>query len=95
MKIKEAMEYTWKPFRKIAILIAGSVVILVGVILLFTPGPALVVIPAGVAILSIEFKWAKRLFRKIKYLAYRLLQWIKQRLRKFRRSDSNAYKKEQ
>jgi len=91
MKIKETMEYAWKPIRKIVVLIVGSIVILVGVILLFTPGPAFVVIPAGVAILSLEFKWAKRLFRKIKHIAYRAMQYFK----KFRRSDSDAYKKEQ
>lgn len=61
----QAVHFTWRQVRKIVVLIVGSVVIFVGVILLVTPGPAFVVIPAGIAILSVEFPWAKRLFHKI------------------------------
>lgn len=61
----------YKTIRKIAVLIAGSIVLLFGIILIFIPGPAFVVIPAGIAILSIEFPWAKRLFRKMKYLFHK------------------------
>jgi uncharacterized protein (TIGR02611 family) len=38
--------------------IAGSVVLLAGVIMLVTPGPAFVLIPIGLAMLSLEFAWA-------------------------------------
>ncbi len=62
----------YKTIRKIAVLVAGSIVLLFGIILIFIPGPAFVVIPTGIAILSIEFPWAKRLFRKMKYLFYRV-----------------------
>jgi tellurite resistance protein TerC len=34
--------------------------------LLVTPGPALVVIPIGLGILSIEFSWARRWLKKVK-----------------------------
>jgi len=41
-------------------------VVLFGIILIFTPGPAFVVIPLGLLILSTEFVWAKRLLERVK-----------------------------
>jgi YkoY family integral membrane protein len=51
-------------FRRIAILIVGTLVLMVGVALIFLPGPAIVVIPAGLAILATEFQWARNLLNK-------------------------------
>jgi uncharacterized protein (TIGR02611 family) len=42
----------------------GAVVTLGGIALLALPGPAFVVIPVGLAILSLEFEWAERLLEK-------------------------------
>ena len=52
--------------KKIVIFILGGSVLLLGVIMIVTPGPALIVIPAGLAILAIEFAWARRLLKKAK-----------------------------
>ena len=46
--------------RKGMIALAGASVLAIGVALLILPGPAFVVIPAGLAILGIEFAWARR-----------------------------------
>ena len=46
--------------KKAFILLVGGTVTLIGVALLVLPGPAFIVIPAGLAILAIEFKWARR-----------------------------------
>lgn len=40
--------------------------LLVGVLLIFLPGPAFIVVPAGLAILATEFGWAKELLGKVK-----------------------------
>ena len=45
--------------RKILIGLVGGTVLLLGIIMLVTPGPAVVVIPVGLAILATEFAWAK------------------------------------
>lgn len=45
---------------KLVVAVAGTVVVLAGVVMLVTPGPAFVMIPLGLAILSTEFEWAKR-----------------------------------
>jgi uncharacterized protein (TIGR02611 family) len=42
----------------------GAVVLVAGVAMLALPGPAFVVIPIGLAILSLEFEWAERMLEK-------------------------------
>lgn len=49
--------------RRVIILIVGGTVVLAGLALTVLPGPAFVVIPLGLGILSIEFAWARRLLR--------------------------------
>ena len=52
----------WLP--RIMVATAGFLVLFTGIAMLFLPGPAIVVIPAGLAILSLEFVWAERLLEK-------------------------------
>lgn len=52
--------------KKILVLIIGGTVLLIGVILIFLPGPSFIVIPAGLAILAIEFSWARNLLKRAK-----------------------------
>ena len=52
--------------KRIAVAVIGGTVLLVGVALIVLPGPAFVVIPAGLAILATEFAWARRWLRKAK-----------------------------
>lgn len=54
----------FRHIRKIVVLIVGGTVLLIGVALIVLPGPAFLVIPAGLAILAIEFAWARRLLKK-------------------------------
>lgn len=60
------MSKTFKKLKRIAIAIIGFTILLVGVILLVTPGPASIVIPAGLAVLATEFVWAENLLKKVK-----------------------------
>lgn len=52
--------------RRIAIALIGGTVVIVGIVMLVTPGPALVVIPIGLAILAIEFAWARHWLNRLK-----------------------------
>jgi uncharacterized protein (TIGR02611 family) len=54
--------HTWR----FGVLVVGSLVLLAGVIMIFTPGPAVVFIPMGLGILAIEFAWARRLLRRVR-----------------------------
>ena len=44
--------------------VTGAVVLAAGLVMLVTPGPAFVLIPIGLAMLSMEFVWAERLLDK-------------------------------
>ena len=57
---------TYKAARRIAIGVVGGTVLVLGVALIFLPGPAFVVIPVGLAILSIEFAWARFWLRRVR-----------------------------
>jgi uncharacterized protein (TIGR02611 family) len=48
-------------FYRFLFALAGGIVLLGGVIMLVTPGPAFVLIPIGLAMLSLEFVWAERM----------------------------------
>lgn len=52
--------------RKIIVLVVGVTVLLIGLAMIVLPGPAIVVIPVGLAILGTEFLWARRLLRLVK-----------------------------
>ena len=49
--------------KRVAVTIAGFAVLLAGLAMLVLPGPGIVVIIAGLAILATEYVWAQRLLR--------------------------------
>ena len=55
-----------KRVKKLIIGVIGFTVLLIGIVMIVLPGPAIVVIPIGLAILATEFVWAKVLLDKIK-----------------------------
>jgi len=57
---------TFAGIKRVVILTIGASVVIIGIIMIFTPGPAIVVIPAGLAILATEFLWARHLLRYFK-----------------------------
>lgn len=64
--LKKAVNLTYKTARRIAVFVVGSTVVLIGIVMLVTPGPGLIVIPIGLAILGIEFAWARIWLRKVR-----------------------------
>ena len=58
--------------RRVAVAVIGGTVVAAGVIMIVTPGPAVVVIPAGLAILAVEFEFARRWLRAAKERARRI-----------------------
>jgi len=64
--IKRAFHITYKAARRIVVGLFGLTVLVLGVAMIVTPGPALVVIPVGLAILSIEFAWARAWLRRLR-----------------------------
>lgn len=64
--IKRTLHLTYKAARRIVIGVVGATVLIIGVVMLVTPGPALIVIPVGLAILSIEFTWARAWLKRLR-----------------------------
>lgn len=56
-----------KAIRKPAVALMGGVTILAGLALLVLPGPGLVVLFAGLAIMATEFSWAQRSMNRLKH----------------------------
>ncbi len=52
--------------RKTIVLVVGLTVLFAGIAMIALPGPAILFIPAGLAILATEFDWAKKWLRKIR-----------------------------
>lgn len=50
--------------RRFVVTVVGITILLVGVALLVLPGPAFLVIPVGLAVLALEFEWARRALRR-------------------------------
>ena len=57
---------TLKQAKRLIVTVVGFTVLLGGVAMLVLPGPAILVIPLGLAILASEFVWARRLLNKVK-----------------------------
>jgi tellurite resistance protein TerC len=55
-----------KHVRRLVVAVIGGTVVVIGVAMIVLPGPAIVVIPAGLAILATEFVWARRLLQRVK-----------------------------
>ena len=64
--IRRLVDLTYRQARRVVIGVVGGTILLLGIVLIVLPGPAFVVIPAGLAILSIEFAWARRFLHKVR-----------------------------
>jgi len=62
---------TVEQVRRVFRIVAGFTLLLVGVVMLVTPGPGWVVIFLGLGLLAVEFVWARRLKARIQREAER------------------------
>lgn len=52
--------------KRIAVTVVGALLVLAGLVLLVLPGPGLLVIVAGLAVLATEYAWARRALMEAK-----------------------------
>ena len=55
-----------KKVKKVFVAVVGFTILIIGVIVIFLPGPAIIIIPVGLAVLATEFVWAEKLLVKFK-----------------------------
>jgi tellurite resistance protein TerC len=52
--------------RRIAVAVIGGTLVLLGLIMLVTPGPGTLAILAGLGVLGLEFYWARRWLARLR-----------------------------
>jgi uncharacterized protein (TIGR02611 family) len=70
--------------RRFFKMLGGFTLLLVGAIMIFTPGPGWLVIFLGLTVLAAEFVWAKKLMDRMKHESNRL----KDTVLRFGKTDS-------
>lgn len=75
--VRRTLHLTYRSARKIVIAVVGVSVLAVGVAMLVLPGPAFLVIPAGLAILGAEFAWARHLLRAAKERGQQAVDYVR------------------
>jgi uncharacterized protein (TIGR02611 family) len=73
--LRQITRFIARSGKRIAVAIVGGAVLLAGVAMLVLPGPAIVVIPAGLAILATEFAWARTALDRAKAKAEQAKQF--------------------
>ncbi len=73
--MRVVLRHAWRTI----IIVVGSTLILIGLAMLVLPGPGIVVIIAGLAILAREFIWAQGLLDKAQNTAKRQYERVAQR----------------
>ncbi len=57
---------TMKQAKRLVVMVIGFTILAAGVAMIVLPGPAIIVIPVGLAVLATEFIWARKLLVTIK-----------------------------
>jgi tellurite resistance protein TerC len=57
---------TMRHARRMIVAVIGFTVLILGLAMIVLPGPALIVIPTGLAILATEFLWARNLLKMVR-----------------------------
>ena len=64
------MQGLWKATRRfvwrVTVLVVGLALLIAGIVMIVTPGPAVVFIPAGLALLATEYQWARSILHRVR-----------------------------
>jgi tellurite resistance protein TerC len=89
-ELEDLAEYSWKQVRRLVVVLIGASILVIGVAMIVLPGPAIVVIPAGLAILGTEFLWARQLLGKMRKSGTTLTQRLWQAMSGRRAGDGTG-----
>jgi uncharacterized protein (TIGR02611 family) len=65
------IRFIWRSGKRIAVFVLGVALLAVGLVMFVTPGPGILLVVAGLAVLATEFAWAEHLLDKAKRQAAR------------------------
>lgn len=58
------VRFIWRSTKRAAVFVVGVALLVVGLIMFVTPGPGILFLVAGLAVLATEFAWAEHLLTK-------------------------------
>ncbi len=90
MKLSILLQFLMRSGWQATVTVAGFGLLVLGVVLLFLPGPGLLVVVAGLAILGTQFAWAERALRRVKGRAARARQAARARVSRGRPPSAAA-----
>jgi len=70
-RAREVLKLLLRSSVQVGVATLGFILLAVGIVLLFLPGPGLLVVIAGLAVLATQFAWAERALRQVKVRAAR------------------------
>ena len=71
------LDYLPPVLRRTVVAVLGGTILLIGVLLLVLPGPGLLVILIGLAVLGSEFVWAQQMIRRARKLSKQGQAYVK------------------
>lgn len=80
--VKTVVRFMLRNSKRLAISVAGFAILGLGLVLLVTPGPGLLVVIAGLAILASEYAWAQRALSSARERANNAARAVKKRRQK-------------
>jgi uncharacterized protein (TIGR02611 family) len=72
--------------KRIVVTLVGFALVLAGLVMMVTPGPGLLVIVAGLAVLATEYAWAKHWLERTRAQAHKARQRVRDRRQRGRGS---------
>ena len=88
-KVKKLLSNLPHPVRWVLVMVVGFVLLLMGLVMMVTPGPGLLFIFFGLSILDLEIKWARELNQQGMQGLERLVNKLKSLFGKGRTDDKS------
>jgi uncharacterized protein (TIGR02611 family) len=88
--IRQVVQFIARNSKRTAVMVVGMLLLSAGVALLVLPGPGLLLIAAGLAVLGTEFVWAERTLDAAKRGVTGAGQLVGRRVRRGRSGDGDV-----
>ncbi|MEE4244216.1 MAG: PGPGW domain-containing protein [Kangiellaceae bacterium] len=73
-----------KLLKKTLVTVIGGIILLLGIVFIILPGPAVLIIPIGLALLATEYPIAKKWLRTFQQKMHASARWLDQKWRAYK-----------